>query len=120
MRKIALATEGSDISSHFGHCQGFTLFDIEQDKVVSQTFLANPGHKPGLLPALLHQQGVHVVVAGGMGQGAIDLFMEAGIDVITGAQGSVMDTLDRYLAGDLLSTGSVCHDHAHSGNCGQH
>ncbi|NCC76391.1 MAG: dinitrogenase iron-molybdenum cofactor biosynthesis protein, partial [Clostridia bacterium] len=120
MKKIAIAAEGHYVCEHFGHCEGFNIYTTQNGAIVAQEFLANPGHKPGLLPNLLNDQGVHVVIAGGMGGGAIDIFNEKGIDVITGARGMVDQTIATYLDGKLLSTGSVCHDHQHAGDCGAH
>lgn len=120
VKKIAIAAEGHSVCEHFGHCEGFNIYTTQNGAIVAQDFLANPGHKPGLLPNLLNDQGVHVVIAGGMGAGAIDIFNEKGIDVITGARGMVEQTIATYLDGKLLSTGSVCHDHQHAGDCGGH
>jgi len=120
VKKIAIAAEGHSVCEHFGHCEGFNIYTTQNGAIVAQDFLANPGHKPGLLPNLLNEQGVHVVIAGGMGAGAIDIFNDKGIDVITGARGMVDQTIATYLDGKLLSTGSVCHDHQHGGDCGEH
>lgn len=120
VKKIAIAAEGHYVCEHFGHCEGFNIYTTQNGAIVAQDFLANPGHKPGLLPNLLNDQGVHVVIAGGMGANAIDIFNEKGIDVITGARGMVDQTIATYLDGKLLSTGSVCHDHLHAGDCGGH
>ena len=87
MMKIAIAAQGKQVSEHFGHCEGFAIYSTEAGKIVKQEFLPNPGHKPGLLPNLLNDNGVKVIIAGGMGGGAIDIFNEKGIDVITGASG---------------------------------
>ncbi|MDD3504403.1 MAG: iron-sulfur cluster carrier protein MrpORP [Eubacteriales bacterium] len=118
--RIAVAAEAGVVSQHFGHCEGFTIVDVQDNKPVKEEFLANPGHKPGLLPKLLHEKKVNVVIAGGMGGGAIELFNENCIDVITGAEGEVAAVIDQYLAGDLVSSGSVCHEHSHSDSCGGH
>ncbi len=118
--KVAIAAENGAVCAHFGHCEGFAIYDTKDGRIVSESFLKNPGHKPGLLPNLLNDQGVRVVIAGGMGEGAIDIFNEKGIDVITGANGRVDQTIEGFLAGSLTSTGSVCHDHQHSGECGGH
>lgn len=120
VKKIAIAAEGHSVCEHFGHCEGFNIYTTQNGVIVAKDFLANPGHKPGLLPNLLNDQGVHVVIAGGMGAGAIEIFNEKGIDVITGARGMVDQTIATYLDGKLLSTGSVCHDHQHAGDCGGH
>ena len=52
-----------------------------------------------------------------MGGTAQELFMERGISVIVGARGLVEDVLEEYLKGKLVSTGSVCSEHAHEGHC---
>jgi predicted Fe-Mo cluster-binding NifX family protein len=118
--KIAVASEGQNVSQHFGHCEGFTLFDTKEKQITGKEFVANPGHKPGFLPVFLNERGVNVIIAGGMGQGAVDIFNEKGIDVITGASGEAKDAVDSYLQGKLKSTGSVCHEHQHSDECGRH
>jgi Mrp family chromosome partitioning ATPase/predicted Fe-Mo cluster-binding NifX family protein len=120
IKKIAVASEGHYVCEHFGHCEGFTIYSTVAGKIAGQEYLPNPGHKPGLLPNLLNDNGVHVVIAGGMGAGAIDIFNEKGIDVITGAKGMLEQTIENYLAGKLMSTGSICHDHQHAGDCGAH
>ena len=117
--KIAVASEGKTVSEHFGHCEGFAVFDAENDKIIRSNFVPNPGHRPGFLPVFLNDNGVNVIISGGMGGGAIDIFNEKGIEVITGASGDCENIVNRYLKGDLKSTGSVCHQHAHSDECGE-
>ena len=63
--------------------------------------------------------GANVIISGGMGGGAVDIFNEKNIEVITGAQGKAEDLVDRYLLGELKSTGSVCHEHQHHDECGE-
>ena len=118
--KVAIASENGNVAEHFGHCEGFYIYSIQDDNIIDKTFLANPGHQPGLLPALLGERKANVVIAGGMGSGAIDLFNSQQIDVITGASGEIENTLWRYLSGSLVSSGSVCHEHQHAGSCGEH
>ncbi len=115
-KKIAIAADGDVISQHFGHCEGFFVYETADGKVAQHSFMANPGHQPGLLPRLLQEANVQVVIAGGMGQGAIDLLCEAAIDVITGADGTVDQVLQSYLDGTLVSDRSPCRTHRHASN----
>lgn len=115
--KIAIACEGKVVSAHFGHCEGFIIYNVENGTVVSNEFKPNPGHRPGFLPVYLKEQGADVIIAGGMGETAQMLFNENGIDVVVGAQGDCEDVLDKYLKGELKSTGSVCREHQHEGHC---
>lgn len=115
--KIGIAKEGNVVSAHFGHCEGFEAFDVKNSKVEGRNFIESPGHKPGFLPVFLAEKGINVIIAGGMGATAQDLFKENGIEVIVGVQGNVEDAINEYLKGNLKSTGSVCTEHAHEGHC---
>ncbi len=117
--KIAVASEGPMTTEHFGHCQNFNIFEAEGTTIVNETSVPNPGHKPGFLPVFLHDKGVNVIISGGMGAGAIDLFNEKDIEVIVGASGVAKDNAQAYLEGKLKSTGSVCHEHQHADECGE-
>lgn len=116
--KIAVASDGQMVTEHFGHCEGFNLFDTENNQIISQEFIPNPGHRPGFLPVFLHEKGTKVIISGGMGGGAVELFSEKGIKVITGATGDAKTAANSYLQGTLKSTGSVCHEHQHADECG--
>jgi len=118
--KIAVASEGKMVTEHFGHCEGFNIFTVENNKISKREFVQNPGHKPGLLPNYLNDMGVKVIISGGMGGGAIEIFNEKGIQVVTGATGDAEGAANRFLAGKLESTGSVCHEHQHQDSCGEH
>ncbi len=109
--KIAVACEGTTITQHFGHCENFTFFETEGNKILGKEALPNPGHRPGFLPKFVAEKGAKVIIAGGMGGGAVDLFNEADIEVVVGASGDAEANVLAYLAGDLVSTGSICHDH---------
>lgn len=115
--KIAIASEGMYVSAHFGHCEGFAVYEIEENNTVNKDFIQNPGHRPGFLPNFLKGLGVNVVIAGGMGETAQQLFAQNNIDVIVGAQGYCDDVIKQYLNGELKSTGSVCREHKHEGHC---
>lgn len=115
--RIAIASEKDMVTEHFGHCENFNIFDAEDGKIVGEQSVANPGHRPGFLPNFLHEQGVDVIISGGMGGGAIEIFNNHDIEVIVGASGSAKAAAESYLKGELKSTGSVCHQHAHSDEC---
>ncbi|MFA9380784.1 MAG: NifB/NifX family molybdenum-iron cluster-binding protein [Acetanaerobacterium sp.] len=119
MMKIAVASDKEMVTQHFGHCESFIVFDTENDRIVAQQKIANPGHKPGYLPNFLNDMGVNVIISGGMGGGAIDIFNEKNIEVIVGAAGTSKNAVEQYLKGALKSTGSVCHEHQHHDECGE-
>ncbi len=116
--KIAVASEKGMVTGHFGHCENFMIFNTENEKITGTETVPNPGHKPGFLPNFLNEMGVNVIISGGMGGGALDIFSEKGIEVIVGAKGPAKTAAELYLRGMLQSTGSVCHEHQHHGQCG--
>lgn len=113
--KIAVASDNNRVSGHFGHCESFILFDAKAGEIISQKVLPNPGHKPGFLPRYLNDQGIQVIISGGMGGAAVQIFNEHNIEVVIGSAGESSIAAKAYLSGDLKSTGSVCHEHQH--NC---
>ena len=118
--KIAVACMGHQVAGHFGHCETFILFDTADGKITHEEPVPNPGHKPGFLPNFLGDKGAEVIISGGMGGGAVDIFNERNIEVILGAQGDASEVVERYLRGELESTGSICHKHEHADECGEH
>jgi predicted Fe-Mo cluster-binding NifX family protein len=117
--KIAVATEQGRVAGHFGHCDGFTLYEVEGAVVKTKQFHSSPEHVPGAIPNFLNDLEANVVIAGGMGGGAIQIFNEKRIEVITGVTGDLDTAIQKYLSGNLQSSGSVCHEHQHAGECGQ-
>ena len=118
--KLAIAADGNTVSRHFGHCEGFAIYTLEGDRIVSREFVQNPGHRPGFLPNYLNGLGVNAVVSGGMGAGAIEIFAGKGIEVFTGAEGDCERIADCFSKGELQSSGSVCTQHRHADSCGGH
>ncbi|HBA03208.1 MAG TPA: dinitrogenase iron-molybdenum cofactor [Clostridium sp.] len=117
--KIAVASDEKYVSVHFGHCEGFTIYEVEEGKSLEKSFTPNPGHRPGFLPVFLRDLKVNVIIAGGMGETAQDLFNENGIEVVVGAQGLSDDVVQKFVNGELKSTGSVCTEHQHEGHCNE-
>jgi len=114
--KIAVATEGINVSAHFGRCPEYTIFETTGQEIDRRTIIPNPGHEPGFLPAYLGQMGVECIIAGGMGPRAQALFDEQNIKTVTGVSGSVEKAVKNYLAGTLEPGESAC-DHPHSDGC---
>ena len=114
---IAVASDNGSVSNHFGHCEAFEFFEADKRTITGAKSVANPGHKPGFIPNFLNDQGVSVIISGGMGGAAVAIFNEHNIEVVIGQKGSSKTAAEMYLAGELESTGSVCHDHDHADEC---
>jgi Mrp family chromosome partitioning ATPase/predicted Fe-Mo cluster-binding NifX family protein len=113
MTKIAVASEKENVTGHFGHCENFNVFEVENGKIIKFESVGNPGHKPGFLPNFLHDLGVNIIISGGMGSGAVDIFNEKGIQVVTGANGNAKEAVEKFVSGSLVSTNVICTDHNH-------
>ena len=106
--KIAIATDGDQVSAHFGRCSTYTLVDIEEGKVVERKVIENPEHSPGFLPGFLAEKGAQCVIAGGMGPRAQDLFAQNGIQSIIGVAGKIDDVIEQLIAKTLKTGESTC------------
>jgi Mrp family chromosome partitioning ATPase/predicted Fe-Mo cluster-binding NifX family protein len=110
-QRIALPLDGDRLSTHFGHAQRFAIYDVSGGKIVAEEAAVPPPHAPGVIPAWLSEQGVTVVIAGGLGRKAMAAFSEVGIEVISGAPPEEAHTVaGAYLAGSLVTGDNVC-DH---------
>ena len=111
----------STVSHHFGRCPFFILVDMDKDNQIhSVTPIENPyfaGHEPGMVPAFIQQQKADVMISGGMGRRAIELFEQAGVEACTGAEGTIQNALDAFFNGKLLMSAackaSIEHQHHH-------
>jgi ATP-binding protein involved in chromosome partitioning len=111
--RIAIPTTDGKLAMHFGHCEQFTILNVDEEKktVLDAQSVTPPAHEPGLLPRWLHEQGADIIIAGGMGRRAQDLFAQNGIEVIVGAPaGAPADIAAAHLAGALKQGENVC-DH---------
>lgn len=111
--KIAIPVVQGKLSAHFGHCEEFALIDVDenQKKIIHKESVPAPEHQPGLLPEWLREKGATVIIAGGMGARAQDLFAQKGIQVICGAPAMEPDKIVAdYLNGKLVTGANVC-DH---------
>ena len=94
----------SVISPHFGRCPYFVLVDLDDHDVREVREVDNPyygHHQPGQVPAFIHSLGANVMLTGGMGGRAIMFFQQFGIEGVTGAYGTVRQSVERYLGGGL-------------------
>lgn len=108
---IAVPLENGQLCSHFGHCTQFALIDVENGVIVGERLIAPPPHEPGLLPGWLAERGVTEVIAGGMGQRALDLFAAQNIKVNIGASPKSPGELVSDLLKNTLITGTNVCDH---------
>lgn len=111
--KIAIPTANGLLCMHFGHCEQFAFVTVDPDSksVIGTELLTPPPHEPGVLPKWVAEQGGHLVIAGGMGQRAQELFIQNQVQVLVGAPADTPENLAiAYLNGSLQAGQNVC-DH---------
>ena len=119
--KIAIPVENGRLNSHFGGCRHFALIEVDQNTktVLRSETLPAPEHQPGAFPRWLREQNVQVVIAGGIGQRALAIFAQNGIQVLAGQPDAPVEVLAAaYLEGRLVQTPEGCahHDHHEHGH----
>lgn len=120
MTRIAVPSRNGAVDEHFGHCESFTVFTVDDTKNVTfeENFTPPPacGCKSNLVGTLV-DMGVTVLVGGNMGQGAVVKLSQSGIRVVRGASGPVRQAVEAFLAGRLQDRQEICLAHGHDG-CG--
>jgi len=124
--KIALPLDDNgEVFQHFGHTKQFHIVEVNDSRIVKQYVLDAAGSGHESLAFLLKQNGVEILICGGIGAGAQDALGYAGISVIPGVQGKVDAVLIDFFTGNLtFSKEANCdhHDHHHEEgeecNCG--
>ena len=111
--RIAIPLAQGALATHFGHCEQFALIDVdeEQKTVVNKELVQPPPHEPGAFPRWLAEKGADVIIAGGMGMRAQQLFAAQNIEVVFGAAHDTPQALAlAYLSGTLETGTNIC-DH---------
>lgn len=109
--KIAVPAADGRLCAHFGHCKEFVVVHVDPDKkeIIETRTLEAPPHQPGILPQWLSQHGCNLVIAGGIGHRAIDIFAQKGIGVVTGAPSlSPEEVVMAFLNNGLITGGNLC------------
>ena len=115
--KIAIpVTKSNKIDNHFGHCEYYSVLTIsEEGNITNEEKLDSPqgcGCKSNIA-GVLADKGVTVMLAGGIGGGAIHVLNNAGIEVVRGCSGNATETALKYISGNIKDSGVSCIHHEH-------
>ena len=113
--KIALPSRNNNIDDHFGHCEYFTVFtvDPQNKEITASETVESPvgcGCKSNIA-SILADKGVKVMLAGNMGDGAVRVLNNSGIEVLRGCSGDVKAVALKWIEGSLVDSGDSCHEH---------
>lgn len=119
--KIAVTYDNGNVFQHFGRTEFFKVYVVEDNKVISSEVISSNGIGHGALAGLLSEQGIDVLICGGIGAGAQSALSDAGVELCAGAQGDTDQAVEAYLKGELVSCGANCdHHHEEGHSCGGH
>lgn len=119
--RIAATYDNGNIFQHFGRTETFKVYEVEDNKVISSEVIGSNGSGHGALAGLLAQNGIDVLICGGIGGGAQSALADAGIELCAGAKGDADQAVEAYLKGELVSAGVTCdHHHGEGHDCGHH
>ena len=121
--KIAVTYQNGQIFQHFGHCEAFKFYNVEDNAVVSSEIVSAVGSGHGALAGFLKTHGADTLICGGIGGGARTALAEAGIELFPGASGSADAAVQSLLNGTLVfNPDTVCthHHHGEGHDCGSH
>jgi len=116
--RIAIAVEDSKgldsiTANHFGRCPYYIFVDLDGQQIKKIETLPNPyygNHQPGAVPGFIHEHNADIIVAGGMGRRAIDLFKEYKVQAYTVAPSNVRQVLEQFTDGNLEDA-QPCKEH---------
>lgn len=118
--KIAVPTRDNMVDAHFGHCEAYAIFTINEQKEIENIGMLPAPQGCGCksnIGAVLQQLGVTVMLAGNMGAGAVNVLNNHGMDVVRGCQGDVQELVKAYLNGGIADSAEVCSGHGDDHTC---
>jgi predicted Fe-Mo cluster-binding NifX family protein len=123
--KIAVpVTINGLVDEHFGHCEYYNIYTISENNEIQNVQSIKSVEGCGCKSNIAHdlaKGGVTMMLAGGIGGGAINVLNSAGIEVVRGCSGNASEIVKQYIAGLLSDSGESCQQHEHHhGNDGDH
>ena len=114
--KIAVPTkQDNQIDAHFGHCEFYMIYTIsDQNQVISDERMESQqgcGCKSNIAQ-VFENESISTMLAGGIGDGAVNVLNAHGINVIRNCKGDVSELVQQYLAGNVKDSGINCAAHS--------
>lgn len=109
--RVALAVDNNMITEHFGHCEYFVIYDVENKEIKGSEIIKNPPHQKGALPKFLKEHRVDVIITGNMGKMAVNLMKNLDIECYRGVKGELVDVINAYIDGTLEFDDRECEEH---------
>jgi predicted Fe-Mo cluster-binding NifX family protein len=113
MKLAVPTTQNNQVDAHFGHCEFFTVFTVEEGEIKNSQVVESPqgcGCKSNIA-STLQEMGVGIMLAGNMGGGAVNVLNSHGIEVYRGCDGDVKALVEEFIKGELVDSGESCRQH---------
>lgn len=115
--KIAVPVNGNDqVDEHFGHCESYKIYSISENKSIEELSTIKSPQGCGCksdIASILANNGVKIMLAGGIGSGAIHVLNSFDIEVIRGCSGDATEVVKQYVSGLIQDNGVSCLQHEH-------
>jgi len=115
MKLAVPTTHDNQVDSHFGHCEFFTVFTVEDSEIKNSQIVESPegcGCKSNIA-SVLREMGVEIMLAGNIGGGAVNVLNNNGIAVIRGCEGDATSLVNNFITGEVVDSGETCSQHEH-------
>ena len=113
--KIAVTYDNGQVFQHFGHCEQFKVYTVQDKKVTETEIVGSNGSGHSARAELLNNIKVDVLICGGVGGCAVAALAEYGIELYAGVQGDADEAVARFIQGTLpkISDANCSHHHEH-------
>jgi predicted Fe-Mo cluster-binding NifX family protein len=115
MKICVPVTRENTIDDHFGHCEFYNVFTVSEKGEITEVQTIESEQGCGCksnIASVLAENGVTVMLAGGIGGGAINVLNNSGIDVVRGCSGNPAEIVKQFVAGSIMDSGISCEQHA--------
>ncbi len=116
--RIAVTYDNGQVFQHFGRTETFKIYEVQEGRVMSTELISTDGVGHEAIAEVLDANGVNMVICGGLGEGAQNALIDAGIPAITGTEGEADEVVAAFLRGELTSAGVNCNHHEEGEGCG--
>lgn len=115
--KIAVPVKKDNrLNEHFGKCEYYAVYSISKEKKITNIDVLPIPQGCGCrsdIAFILADKGVSLMLAGGMGDGAVNVLKRSGIEVFPGCSGDATELVRQYLSGKIKNEGISCKNHQH-------
>lgn len=116
---VAVPYLDGEVNAHFGSTQAFLLAETTDEKVTKTSVFELQGmqHNHAGIAGFLKEQGVQVILAGGMGTPMQQALKAQGFELYCGVGGPAVEAIEALLRGEIAQSEATCgHHHGEHGN----